>query len=87
MPAWVANHTPVAATQAGIHGASSSRRALVATSLVLLFALNSVTRDAAEVVMTTRAATVAWLLFALDAALVGSVFLLALGRARNVAEA
>lgn len=75
------------ATQAGIHGASSSRRALVATSLVLLFALNSVTRDAAEVVMTTRAATVAWLLFALDAALVGSVFLLALGRARNVAEA
>jgi hypothetical protein len=72
------------ATQAGIHGASSSRRALVATSLVLLFALNSVTRDAAEVVMTTRAATVAWLLFALDAALVGSIFLIALGRIRSV---
>jgi hypothetical protein len=30
---------------------------------------------------------VAWLLFALDAALVGSVFLLALGRTRNAAEA
>jgi len=56
----------------------------VAASLVLLFALSSVTRDAAEVVMTTRAATMAWVTFGADAVLVGVVFVLArrrIGRA------
>jgi hypothetical protein len=61
---------------------------LIATSLVLLFALSSVTRDASEVVMTTRAATMAWVTFAVDAVVVGIVFLLAsqaIRRARHAA--
>lgn len=61
-------------TRAGIHGSPRARSALIATSLVLLFALSSVTRDASEVVMTTRAATVAWVFFAIDAVVVGLVF-------------
>lgn len=65
------------AVRAGIHGAPRAKAALITTSLVLLFALSSVTRDSAEVVMTTRAATVAWLMFAIDAVLVGLIFLLA----------
>ena len=65
------------ATRAGIHGSERAGSALIATSLVLLFALSSVTRDAAEVVMTTRAATVAWVTFGFDAVLVGFVFFLA----------
>ncbi len=65
------------AVRAGIHGAPRAKAALITTSLVLLFALSSVTRDSAEVVMTTRAATVAWLMFAVDVFLVGLVFLLA----------
>jgi hypothetical protein len=63
--------------RAGIHGAPRAKAALITTSLVLLFALSSATRDSAEVVMTTRAATVAWLMFAIDAMLVGLIFLLA----------
>ncbi len=63
--------------RAGIHGAPRAKAALITTSFVLLFALSSVTRDSAEVVMTTRAATVAWLMFAVDAFLVGLVFLFA----------
>jgi hypothetical protein len=65
------------AAQAGIHNSSRAKLALIATSLVLLFALSSVTRDCAEVVMTTRAATVAWLMFGIDAVLVGLVYVLA----------
>ena len=62
------------ASRAGVHGSPRARSALVATSLVLLFAMSSVTRDAAEVVMSTRAATVAWFTFAVDAVLVGSLY-------------
>ena len=65
------------ATRAGIHGSPRARPALVATSLVLLFAMSSVTRDSAEVVMTTRAATVSWLTFGVDAVIVGVIFLAA----------
>jgi drug/metabolite transporter (DMT)-like permease len=56
----------VFATKAGVHGSNRANAALIATSIALLFALASVTRDAAEVVMTTRAATVAWIAFAVD---------------------
>lgn len=65
------------ATKAGVHGSPRARTALVGTSLVLLFAMSSVTRDAAEVVMTTRAATVAWVTFAIDAVVVCAVFRIA----------
>ena len=65
------------AVRAGMHGSDRARPALVGSSLVLLFALSSVTRDSAEVVMTTRAATVSWVLFGADALLVGAVFLAA----------
>lgn len=59
------------------HGARGGRSALIATSLALLFALSSATRDSAEVVMTTRAATVSWMLFAVDVLIVGGVYVLA----------
>lgn len=62
------------ATKAGIHGSPRAKNALIATSLVLLFALSSVTRDSAAVVMTTRDATVAWLAFGIDAVIVGLVY-------------
>lgn len=65
------------ATQAGIHRSPRARPVRVASLLVLLFAMSSVTRDAAEVVMTTRAATVAWATFAVDAVVVGLVFMAA----------
>jgi len=74
------------ATRAGIHGSPRARSALVATSFVLLFALSSVTRDAAEVVMTTRAATVAWLTFGIDTIIVGAVFLVAQRRVRRASH-
>ena len=62
------------ATQGGVHGSNRAHSALIASSLVLLFALSSVTRDAAEVVMTTRAATMAWVTFGADVVLVALVF-------------
>jgi hypothetical protein len=62
------------ATRAGIHRSERTAAALVATSLGLLLALGSVTRDASEVVMTTRAATVAWAMFAVDVVVVGLVY-------------
>lgn len=65
------------ATQGGAHGSRRAQAALIATSLGLLLALSSVTRDSAEVVMTTRAATVSWLTFAIDAVVVGIIFLVA----------
>ena len=71
------------ATQAGVHGSDKARSPLIATSLVLLFALSSVTRDVAEVVMTTRAATMAWATFGIDAVVVGLVFLAARQRIRH----
>jgi len=64
-------------TKAGLHGSPRANSALIATSLVLLFAMSSVTRDAAETVMTTRAASVSWLTFGIDAVIVGMVFLAA----------
>jgi hypothetical protein len=57
-------------------GSRRGRSALVATSLGLLFALASVTRDSAEVVMTTRAATVSWLLFGISAVLVAATYVI-----------
>jgi hypothetical protein len=71
------------ATQAGVHGSRRSRSAFIASSLVLLFALSSVTRDCAEVVMTTRAATMAWVTFGIDAVLVCLVMLAARRRIRR----
>ena len=71
------------ATKAGTHGLPRAKSALVATSLGLLFAMSSVTRDSAEVVMTTRAANGAWLTFGVDAVLVGIVFIAALRRIRR----
>lgn len=65
------------AMRAGVHGSPRAKSALIATSLILLFAMSSVTRDSAEVVMTTRAATVAWLTFVVDAIIVCAVFFLA----------
>jgi hypothetical protein len=71
------------ATQGGVHGSRQARSVLIASSLVLLFALSSVTRDCAEVVMTTRAATMAWAMFGVDAIVVGLVFLVARRRIRR----
>jgi hypothetical protein len=65
------------ATQAGVRGSTRSRGASITTSLVLLFALASVTRDVAEVVMTTRAATVSWITFGVDAVIVAIIYLVA----------
>lgn len=70
------------ATQAGTDRSPRARLALIASSLVLLFALASVTRDIAEVVMTTRAATASWTLFVIDAVLVVCVYLVASHRIR-----
>lgn len=42
-----------------------------------MFAMSSATRDSADVVMTTRAATVTWILFGIDSALVAVVVLFA----------
>ena len=74
------------AARSGLRRPQHSRPVLVATSLALLFALNSVTRDAAEVVMTTRAATVAWVAFGVDVIVVGVAFLAADRRIRRVTE-
>lgn len=71
------------ATQGGEHGSRRAKSALVASSLVLLFALSAVTRDVAEVVMTTRAATVAWVMFGVDAVLVVLVYVVAKQRIRH----
>jgi hypothetical protein len=71
------------ATKGGMHGSHRAKSALIASSLVLLFALNSVTRDTAEVVMTTRAATVAWVMFGIDATVVGCIYLAARQRIKS----
>lgn len=65
------------AARAGVHDSKRWHPALIASSLVLLFALSAVTRDAAEVVMTTRAATTAWLLFGVDLIVVVVVYVAA----------
>ena len=70
------------ATRARLHG-SPSKVVLIATSLVLLFALSSVTRDACDVVMTTRAATAAWVAFGADAIVVGLIYVAALRTIRR----
>ena len=71
------------AAKAGVHGSERSRSALIASSLALLLALSAVTRDSAEVVMTTRAATMAWVMFGFDVLLVGLIFLVARKRIRS----
>lgn len=71
------------ATQGGVHGSRRAKSALLASALILLLALSSVTRDAAEVIMTTRAATVAWLMFGVDVLVVGLVFFVARQRIRR----
>jgi hypothetical protein len=47
-----------------------ARAALALASIGLLLTLASITRDGAEVVMQTRSATVSWVLFVVDAAVV-----------------
>lgn len=74
LPVLVASLGVWFATRASVHGSDRAGSALIATSLILLFALSAVTRDAAEVVMTTRAATVSWLAFCVDAVVVGIVY-------------
>ena len=74
------------ATQAGVHGSKKAGSVLIATSLVLLFALSSVTRDSAEVIMTTRAATVTWMTFGVDAVLVVLVYLIARRRIKHASR-
>jgi uncharacterized BrkB/YihY/UPF0761 family membrane protein len=66
----------VFAMRARRHGAHNARVATVVSSLALLFVLNSVTRDSAEIVMETRAATVSWMLFGVDVVIVGLALLL-----------
>lgn len=66
----------VFAMRARRHGARNARAATVVSSIALLFVLNSVTRDIAEVVMETRAATVSWMLFVVDVVIVGLALLL-----------
>ena len=74
------------ATQAGTDRSPRARLALIASSLVLLFALTSVTRDIAEVVMTTRAATASWILFVINAAVVACVYLVTSHRIRSASS-
>lgn len=57
------------------HGARNARAATVVSTIGLLFVLNSVTRDSAEVVMETRAAPVSWMLFGVDVVIVGLALL------------
>ena len=71
------------ATQGGVHGSQRARSAFLASLLILLFAMSSVTRDAAEVVMTTRAATTAWVIFGVDVVLVGGIDIIARQRIRR----
>lgn len=73
----------VLALRARRAGAKNSRSALIAGTLGLLFALGSATRDSAEIVMTTRAATVSWMLFGIDLILVAAALLIGLRWARR----
>jgi uncharacterized BrkB/YihY/UPF0761 family membrane protein len=66
----------VFAMRARRHGARNARAATVVSTIGLLFVLNSVTRDSAEIVMETRAATVSWMLFAVDVVIVGLALML-----------
>ena len=59
-------------------GAANRRSALVVGTLGLLASLQAWTRDSAEIVMTTRAATVSWLLFGIDLVVVAIVVSLGL---------
>ncbi|MEY4224487.1 MAG: hypothetical protein RIS33_1421 [Actinomycetota bacterium] len=74
------------ATRAITRGAEGGKSVLIASSLALLFALASVTRDAAEVVMTTRAATVSWVTFGVDVVLVGLLYGAARRRIRHASS-
>jgi hypothetical protein len=58
-------------------GAARAKRALLLGSVALLVALAAVTRDGAEVMMQTRSATAAWILFAVDTVIVTATYVLA----------
>ncbi|MFM8973935.1 MAG: hypothetical protein ACKOOG_15160, partial [Actinomycetota bacterium] len=66
----VAGAAVVLASRGRRTGAATGGTALVVSCVGLLFVLGSCTRDIAEVVMTTRSATVSWLLFLADAGFV-----------------
>ena len=76
----------VLALRARRAGASNSRAALIVSSLGLLFALATSTRDGSEIVMTTRASTVAWMFFGIDLLVVALVLFVGLRWARRPAE-
>jgi FtsH-binding integral membrane protein len=70
------------ATRAIRQHAEGSQAALVASCLALFLGLVSITRDAAEVVMTTGAATVVWVLAGADLVVAGIVYAAARARSR-----
>jgi hypothetical protein len=65
------------------HGARYGNLALWFSSAGLLFVLATITRDCAEVVMETRSATVAWILFAVDVVVTAAAHLTARWWARR----
>ena len=71
------------ATRALRHDPTQPQAVLLVSCIALLLGLISITRDSAEVVMTTRAATVTWILAAADLVVVVGVFLLARARSRG----
>lgn len=71
------------ATRARRLGANGADTALLASCVALFAGLVAITRDSAEVVMTTRAATVTWLLAAADLVVVAVVYLQARATSRH----
>jgi hypothetical protein len=67
----------VDATLATRHGLARGTSRMVLSAIGVLFALDSVTRDSAEVVMTTRAATMTWIVRGADVAVVAIALLIA----------
>jgi hypothetical protein len=77
LPVTIASLGIIFSVKAVRSGEQRGRKSLIGTSIALLAALQSVTRDSAEVVMTTRAATMSWILFAVDVLVVACVFFIA----------
>ena len=71
------------ATRARRHRPEGSPAILLASCIALFIGLISITRDAAEVVMTTRAATVVWMLGGVDLIVAAAVFAVARIRSRS----
>jgi hypothetical protein len=67
----------VYATLATRHGFARGMSRMALSAIGVLFALDSVTRDSAEVVMTTRAATTTWILRGVDVVVVAIAFVVA----------